>query len=764
MPLIDPVKTICDRLAPLGWRDLLFAVSGGQLDIAAPDSGELRKRLVKDLDAGQFKLAHPGFQDFSRQGRRGITAGQPGRSLLFHALASPGVQTGTQGQTLGGFPTLLEMETVENYVFGVEPPTVAALLARTGATKLAVVVFAHEYRPAKDTCSRLEAGPTFARTGIARVGTAPSLYHPARRGFRSEVAENAFSFRVVPSRFAAYLAVAAPGDPVRFLPMRPQDGDAARKFWVPVHKLFDGVECLAGLDLKLVWTARHVNEKLRRVRLSLKQTAPTTPPFRFSAGIAELGAAAEFGHALVVPVPHARLVEPALGADGKVQTYTVPKNNQNGFAAYEPATESDAFGEIRPAPAYVHARTEVVGAQTVDLNDDPQRPDVRATVRKGGYQAAHYLDFTGEGQVAVACAALVGKAGIEAGVHPAYSLVCAPDFFPLAGQRELSEWTESNVVPVSLISEIWGVPPNPLCDVRLPANLQLPGMSFAAKETTVAALVPLHGSTPGAVGEPRSIDAARHSCLPDDAAGVFAPGWDVSHDVVKKGGKSVPHFAAYGLGSPFPEDAKLCAALSTFWPTVAPDVTRSFDSGAGNSDLAGTVAPLTDEELGQIGQTPWDGIPGPKLVTINGQQAIECESFLHADYVRTALENRFSLRLTAQITAADYQNRVLALAFAYAALGEPRIAWFVFSFRAISSSDPEFIQAQGDAGVGLQAPIYRIELFRRSTNPARVSPNDFRRRLLPVGDHRFIFASSLTRQILHRRKTQLKFTVLPVNV
>ena len=764
MPLIDQVKAICDRLAPLGWRDLLFAVSGEQLDIAAPNPTELRTRLIRDLDAGKFKLAHPGFQDFSRLGRRGIVAGQPGRSLLFHALASPGVQTGEQGQVLGGFPTLLEIETVENFVFAVEPPTVAALLARTGSATLAVVVFAHEYRPAKDTCSRLEAGPTFSRTGIARVGTAPALYDPARRGFWSEVAENAFAFRVVPSRFAAYLAVAATGDPARFLPMRPQTGDKGRTFWVPVHKLFDGAECLAGLDLKLVWTTRHVNEKLRRVRLSLNQTAPTTPPFRMTAGLAELGAVAEFGEALVVPVPHARLVEPALGADGKVLTYTVPKKNGNGFAAYESPTGSDAFGEIRPAPAYVHARTEVGKTQTIDLNDDALRPDVRASVRKGGYQAAHYLDFTGEGQVEVACAALLGKPGIAAGDHPAYSLVSAPDFFPLAGQRELSEWTASKAVPVSLMKKIWGIPPAPMCDVRLPANLQLPGNSFDAKETTVAALVPLHGSTPGAVGEPQSPDAARHSCLPDDAAGVFQPGWDVSHDVLKKGGKTVPHFAAYGLGSPFPEDAKLCAALSTFWPTVAPDVTRSFDSGAGNSDLAGTVAALTDEELGQSGQTPWDGIPGPKLVTINGQQAIECGSFLHADYVRTALENRFTLRLTAQITAAEYANRVLALAFAYAALGEGRLAWFVFSFRVVAGSDPEFVKAQGDAGASLQAPIYRVELFRRSAAPASVSPNDFRRRLLPANDQRFVFASPLTRRILHRRKTELTFAALPVNV
>ena len=59
MPLIDQVKAICDRLTPLGWRQLLETVSGDQLDIAAPDSGELHKRLVKDLDAGKFHLTHP---------------------------------------------------------------------------------------------------------------------------------------------------------------------------------------------------------------------------------------------------------------------------------------------------------------------------------------------------------------------------------------------------------------------------------------------------------------------------------------------------------------------------------------------------------------------------------------------------------------------------------------------------------------------------------------------------------------------------------
>ncbi|WP_214366864.1 hypothetical protein [Pseudonocardia sp. H11422] len=80
----------------------------------------------------------------------------------------------------------------------------------------------------------------------------------------------------------------------------------------------------------------------------------------------------------------------------------------------------------------------------------------------------------------------------------------------------------------------------------------------------------------------------RHNPLPDGAAGVFAPGWDTSFDTTA----GVRHLAAYGLGSPYPEGSKLCAALSTFWPAVAPDAGCSF------STRFPTVSPLTDEELG----------------------------------------------------------------------------------------------------------------------------------------------------------------------
>ena len=87
---------------------------------------------------------------------------------------------------------------------------------------------------------------------------------------------------------------------------------------------------------------------------------------------------------------------------------------------------------------------------------------------------------------------------------------------------------------------------------------------------------------------------------------------------------SVEHLAAYGLGSPFPEDSKLCAALSTFWPAVAPDATRTFEP----SQNWPTVSPLTDEEIGQAGTLPWDGVPGPKLTLVADKKVVEYSALI----------------------------------------------------------------------------------------------------------------------------------------
>ncbi len=740
MALIDDVKNVCDRLAPLGWRDLLMDLTDDQLDILKPTSATLKAELTKTL--ADIDRTVTGFTDFSLSGTKAITAGSPADSLLYHALASPNVIS-----NLSGFPTLKEIETIENYVFGVQPPTLASIKARaglTGSQRLSVVLFSYEYRPARDTCTRRQADMVFSRTGISRVGTRPAFYDVRNRGFQSQVVDDPFAFRVCPSRVAAFLAVKKKGVDLSIMRARPEDD--ALEFWAPIHKLFNGTECLAGINLQVELEAFHYNDKIRRTRaITLRlRRVPSTAPFQFSTGIAEFSTDGSFGAGIVMPVPHPRLVEPA-HVNGRLLTFRVPRVAKT-FAALEPGADEGVDGsEVRSAPAYVHARTQVRNGVLIDLNNDPTRPDVNSTVSAGNYQALHYVDFTGDGQISASVPALTGRPEVMASAVPCYSLVAAPDFFSSAGQRELFEQ-----VP----EEFWGVPPLPLCDTRLPPNLQIPGNRFSASEKTISAVVAIFGSDPTGVTVPQSFDADRHSCLPDDCAGVFAPGWDVSTDRKRVSGVHVQHLAAYGLGSPFPEDAKLCAALSTFWPAVAPDASRSMSPNTGNSSLRGTVAPLTDEEIGQIGALPWDGVTGPKVSMFGGVEFLDCEKFLHVDYVKHALEGRFTPRLTTLVSSEEYMLRMRAIAKCYDTVGGDRNARFVISFRKVSPGDPELQRAQLDTSTVLTGEIYRIDMILGGEETEQPHPTDFRRSLLPLQDRQAFLTSPRTGAALRKRSNQ----------
>src|SRR5688572_18837310 len=138
--LIDGVEAACRRLASLGWRQLLLDVTDGGLDIGAED---LADQLAKPL---RIDRGHPGFGDFNAVGSRAIEPGAPDASLLYHAFASPGVAANRGGAPLRGFPTLAEIEAVENYVYGAQPPSLDSLRARAGGNPLGIVVFALQYR------------------------------------------------------------------------------------------------------------------------------------------------------------------------------------------------------------------------------------------------------------------------------------------------------------------------------------------------------------------------------------------------------------------------------------------------------------------------------------------------------------------------------------------------------------------------------------------------------------------------------------------
>ena len=143
---------------------------------------------------------------------------------------------------------------------------------------------------------------------------------------------------------------------------------------------------------------------------------------------------------------------------------------------------------------------------------------------------------------------------------------------------------------------------------------------------------------------------------------------------------------------------------------------------------------MTDEEIGQVGDLPWDGIPGPKIVEVNGQQFAECASFLHVDYVESALSTLFSTRLTSRIDAPEYERRVLTMALAYRAMaGQSDISrirneLYVLSFQETTSGNSELQDTSTIAG-GI---VFRIDLCRVSNIQDQPSPSDHRKRLFPI--------------------------------
>jgi hypothetical protein len=735
--LLDSIKPLCSRLAAdPGWK-ALFAAHGlriGAADLAA----ELEKPLTIDRTL-------VGFDDFADDATRAIQPGSPSRSLLYHALASPNVLNAPDGTPLTIFPTPAELDAVENYIFGVNAPTLAEIQAGFPGKSLTVVVFACKYRPASQTTHRRHADMTFARTGVARVGTRPPRYVPGFRGFSPEIPTDPFGLAVSPARYAAYLAVQLTGVNAGLSLLRPQSGDNGRAFWVPVHKLFPGDECLKGLTLTVAFQSAHANEKVFRAQKMLGKSPPSAPPFRFTDGLAELSMEADLGPGWAIPTDHPHLVAEAKTPAGKDVTFDVPTAAGNWATV-----DLWSISGTQAGPEYLHARTEVLSNGGRRNLNEFDSPPVDQRVQSGGYKALHYVDFTADGSVSVDCPQVQGVGGVAPNALSAYSLVAAPDFFPACDQRQLVEWVESNEVPLKLKAQVWASnPPAPLSDQRFPANLQMPSSPFAADDKSVTAVVglpipPAHSPAPG------SSPALRHSHLTDDAAGVFFPGWDVSLD--KKG--AVTHLAAYGLGSPFPEDSKLCAALSSFWPAVAPDVTRTMDTAHAN--LSGTVIPLTDAEIGRVGGLPWDGVAGPQEIIVLGQPVAEYNSFVHADYVLNALADRFTIRLTAQVDFREYTNRILAMIYGYLALGKERKrdgeagpanpalgnlrrerdTWIVLSFGALVVGDPEVAKAGFDTGTNPSGPLYRASVFRAiepdGTSIPFTIPANFRKRQIAI--------------------------------
>jgi hypothetical protein len=749
-PLIDRVAAACRRLAPLGWQPLLLDATGGEFDLGAAN---LKAELIKPL--ARIDRSCPGFGDFAVNGRRAIEPGQPDRSLLYHAFAAPTVVADRKGAALGDFPTLAEIEAIEDYVYGVEAPSLGELRDRVQGRPLGVVVYALQYRNAPMSVHGRHAELCFSRSGIARLGTLEPLYDARARTFISLDNARPFDFRVVPRRFAAYLAVQMAGGGDRFGPQDALPEDDKLQFWVPIHKLFDGPECIAGLDLRLEFTRGLRNDELAQFHrfldlagLENNWRGEDLEQFPFVIKDDMIGSLSEnpdFGEGLLVPRP-APLITPAQ-YQGRPLTFPVdgrytsdPANLQlsalpSVAEAHEPRYMPGAAQETqRPSPQFVNIRHRLLPDGRIDnLN---LRPDMNAILRRGGYQALHYFDAGGDGWIAASCPQLDG---IVEAWKPAYCMVGLPDFFPQVTQRELMVWWRDKV-PKAVRGALWAIEPLALSQTRIAANITLP-VGFSIEDTTIAAIVSQPEDQPGPVQTPNGPWGVAKTGLPDGSPGLFDPGWDTSQGIYfSDPNRPLQKFlTAYGLGSPFIEDAKLCAALGAYWPGVAPDSTRTFqpDKKIGGAFYPyPTIVPLTDEEIGSAPTKdgtfmPWDGVHGPRAASFEGRPVVAYTDATRTDYID--MLGTMTAALTARIDTPEYQARILAMEAVYWALGihdpdfvakygEPeavykvlqaKAAWAVLSFRAIEAVDPGLAAAERAAGIRLKDPRrYSFEIYR----------------------------------------------------
>ena len=679
MSLINAVEHACARLAPAGWRDLMLLHG---LDIT---SATLREELVKPL---QIHRTLPGFEDFAANGTRGVEAGNPAASLLFHAFASPNVTIGVNGQVLADYPTSAEIEQLLNYVYAAANPSLENLRQQAGGAPLAIAVFAYEYRPLPETVHQQQADLCFSRTGVARVGTAAALYAPQRRGFLPFVDDQPNQIRVIPARYGAFIATRRFGQPGTFGPMNPQPGDQDLEFWVPLHKVFEGDECMAGMNLS-VWLENHqINEKIGQIHRRFRGTGwqepdILNPPFAITQGLSHWADAELFAPGLLMPDAKEALVELA-HYQGRPLSFIMPP---------------DSGGLI-------HGRHRVHDDGSVeDLNE---RENVDAIVRAGGYRALHYQDAMADGWVRAHCPQL------KLDSIPAYSIIGAPDFYPLCGQRELKAWSaDPEVFPCTTppCPEVWHTRVNPLSDVRFNINQSLAGDLFPLEDRSVTAIIcHFQASSAPRTGLPVAL-ARRQSWLPDFASGVFGPGWEVGRGLVDAPFANV--LCGYQLASPFTEDARICAALGSYWPGVAPDSTRTFEPRS----VAATIIPLTDNEIGSYITPGWDGRSGPTLIEIEGRAVVQYQAYEYSDYTQAALAGQLSLALTGQTSTEQYHDRVLGMRRAYRAVGagsdkQQQILWPLLSFHQVQLPDDAFEVAQQEADYRLEGDVYYYWLYK----------------------------------------------------
>lgn len=713
-----------------GWFDYLESVIGIKLPLEReewlkPMSGEVLKRVQENaecMDFGGDSLLNPGFPQFS---------------LLYHVMASPRVRP----KNITAYPSIRDLDLMEDYIFSLMELPESYL----DSSKYTLAVLSYEYRPAYKIPAALGlsienpiyADFVFSRSGISRIGDEPHNYDGKMRSYNNKPKEykKAKNIAVTPARYALFLVEVVTLEDFQtpnVALLSYEKGDKQRDFIKPVRKI------VKNEDLNFVFGEYHRNEKLKRLaNFKIKSNKPIDQviissnfnrdkaPFLRESSKDESGntlindgsemvALELIGSSVLLSSVPDRFVRPAI-QDGKRITFQVPAKWENtyysnrrygSFKLISPDSKDGSdliitdgilrshrrtarFGTPRNAPLF--ANIKYIHKQGAEIHMNENFENFDQEIINGRYQASLFEDSICDGCISVKFDYGSFGSYLSSDVLPAFSVVTAPDFFPLVDSNDIYEFYGE--MRYALDEHFLEGGTSNLSWLRLYANSNIlnpfsrePAFPLSQKAAdTIFAISSVNqrtkrGTTEMAINFERDYSAT--TFLPDSASGIFYPGWDATFSGNEKDNERF--FATFGLGSPFPEDMKLCAAANGMWPVTSPDAGRTFQGGLESIKVynrkPSTSIPLMDDEIGYHQKSPyvvdfdnkasfgWDGEQGPFIQKIKqepGKCFVNFTDIARADYVANCLDPKigFDMSKLRMLESSEVLSRMDALRY-----------------------------------------------------------------------------------------------------
>ena len=711
LTLEQDFKALIQWLSNNGWVSYLKEVLGVNLALTGD---ALKKELLKDLDNTQLQklISAPesGFDDFA--GMNLIKPGFPAFSLLYHALASPRVRSAS----IKAYPDLEQLDTLENYIYAlVEWGHLKNVYGVKSNEDLVMAVFAYEYRPAFKTPHHEHADMVFSRTGVARVGQHEINYDHINRCFTNKPKDGIPVQRVavVPARYGLFIAKRVKATDIDLMTtghFKPGDkfddhNDAERTFLQPIRKVFQ--HDLLFREGQLSFQEAHKSEKLAKLAehtdLTFYNNVKPTPRDSGYLIVQDAKATHVNSSFLVISQPKELI---RLAKEGNKSLYFLVPAMIPGKGGYsknryftsfntQDVQDVELMEKVKGADDYqkIPNQYNEPRTQPLFLNITHQRDTLNANgyseilkdsafekrVNDGLFQAPLFEDSICDGKVMaqISTEHIDALKGLYKDCLPAFSIVTAPDFFPQVDNFDLTVFDVNPGTEVGKSNFYEGGVAS-LATARLTPN---PGLitpnQYSDNQTYTAVLsqkskMTMPAAQNGFFKNPSLPKGYMVSgFLPDVASSVFAPGWDITYSADKPGSTDV-YLSTEGLGSPFVEDMKLCAASNGMWPASSPDAARTYQGSLDPYARNPTAIPLLDDEIGFHKNSPagkimmkesfgWDGVQGPFMENNDGKWQINFADMGRADVVQNALDGNMDMSKLRNLTSAELISRMTCL-------------------------------------------------------------------------------------------------------